>query len=337
MTPRVSVLMPAHDAAATVGEALGSLAAQTFADFEVVLVDDGSVDGTAGVARQAMAGDGRLRILSPGRVGLVGALNAGLSACRAPLVARLDADDRARPERLDRQIAFAGANPATAIVGGGVASFGEAGAAGEGYRRYDAWLNGLSDHDDIAREIFVESPLAHPSVLFRRDAIRAVGAYRDVPWPEDYDLWLRAWQSGLRFGKVNEVILDWRDHPGRTSRVDVRYGPDAFLACKAHYLARGPLAGRAGVVIWGAGKVGRRLARLLGAEGIETLAFVDIDPRKLEGARKARPPVIGEAEITQWRGRPLLGVVGSRGAREDIRRAAKAAGWVEGRDFWCVA
>jgi glycosyltransferase involved in cell wall biosynthesis len=337
MTPRVSVLIPAHNAAATVAECLESLVAQSFVDFEVVLVDDGSTDGTAEAARRAMSGDGRLRLLSPGRVGLVGALNTGLEACRAPLVARLDADDLCRPERLALQVGHADTHPDVAIVGGGVASFSDHGPLGEGYQIYDAWLNRLGDHADIVREIFVESPLAHPAVLYRRDAVRALNGYRDPPWPEDYDLWLRAWQAGLRFGKVNEIVVDWRDHPVRTTRTDVRYGPDAFLACKAHYLARGPLAGARGVVIWGAGKIGRRLARLIGAEGIETVAFVDIDPKKIEGAKKARPPVIPQSELDAWRGHVLLGAVGSRGARKDIRRAAAAAGWREGEDFFCVA
>jgi glycosyltransferase involved in cell wall biosynthesis len=335
--PRVSVLLPARDAVSTIGGALDSLRRQTHEEYELVLVDDGSMDGTVELARTALGTDARLRVVpSPGR-GIVAALRAGLEACRGELVARMDADDLCDPRRLERQAAFLDDNPEIDIASCLVECF-PAEELGEGWRRYERWLNGLVTHDQIEREIFVESPLAHPSVMFRAGPIRALGGYREVDWPEDYDLWLRASRARLRFGKVPEVLLRWRDHGARLSRRDPRYSEESFLRCKAHHLARGPLAERRAVVVWGAGPIGRRLARLLDGEGISIEAFVDIDPRKI-GRRLAGAPVFPPLAIPELRARPILAAVGARGARDLIRERLVALGLREGdpAGFLCVS
>jgi hypothetical protein len=210
------------------------------------------------------------------------------------------------------------------------------GGVGEGYRVYERWLNGLVTHDDIMRERFVESPLAHPSVMFRRPAILALGGYRDRGWPEDYDLWLRAAERGLRFAKVDRVLLAWRDAGKRLSRTDPRYARDAFLRCKAHHLARGPLAGRGEVVIWGAGPTGRRLSRLLADESVTTTGFVDISPR-LVGRTRRGAPVKAPADLGAPAGRLLVVAVAARGARELIRHELRERGWNEGVDAFFAA
>ena len=83
--------------------------------------------------------------------------------------------------------------------------------------------------DAIAREIWIESPLAHPSVVMRRTCLERLGGYQDHGWPEDYDLWLRMHLAGERLAKVPEVLLDWREHPARLTRIDSRYAVENFL------------------------------------------------------------------------------------------------------------
>ena len=209
------------------------------------------------------------------------------------------------------------------------------GEIGGGYRHYDAWLSTLLVHDDFMRERFVESPLSHPTVMFRKQAILDLGGYRDLDWPEDYDLWLRAAAAGFRFAKVNEVLLKWRDYPNRTSRRDPRYSPDAFLRCRAHYLASGPLAQTEQIVVWGAGKIGGKFARFLKDEGVSLSAFVDIDPKKI-GNLRLGVPVIGPDDLSSYPGCPVVSCVGSRGARPLIREQLSRRGYKEGLDYWCV-
>jgi hypothetical protein len=205
----------------------------------------------------------------------------------------------------------------------------------EGYRIYERWLNALVEPGAIAREIYIESPLPHPSVLFVRDAVLAAGGYRDRGWPEDYDLWLRLHQNGHRFAKVREVLHFWRDDPGRHSRSHPRYSSERFLATKAHYLARGPLRGSP-VVVWGAGPISRRLSRRLLAEGTDLRAFIDIDPRKI-GRRLRGRPILAPDALGAAGEFVVLAAVGSRHARELIRRRVQSRGFREGLDFFCAA
>jgi hypothetical protein len=175
--------------------------------------------------------------------------------------------------------------------------------------------------------------------MFRRAVVEAVGGYRDPPWAEDYDLWLRLAAAGARFAKVPRVLHRWRDAPGRASRTQPRYSRDAFLRCKAHHLAGGPLAGAPGVVVWGAGITGKRLSRYLDAAGCRTHAFIDIDPAKIGRPRRGDILVHGNdpATLAQLRPWPLVAAVAVPEARQLIRAAASAAGWHEGDDFWCAA
>ncbi len=332
---RVSVVMPAYNAAGTIGEAVASIRAQTLADFELILIDDGSADGTVAAARAHWGDDPRLRISSPGRVGLIQALQIGIDTAHGELIARIDADDIAAPTRLEAQLSYFNTHPEAHIIGCQVRCFPEE-ALAEGYRRYEAWQNGLLTHDQILREIFIESPLAHPSVMMKRQAIVDLGGYRDVGWPEDYDLWLRAANAGLRFGKVPEVLLHWRERPDRESRQHPRYSNDAFLRCKARHLAAGPLRERRAVVLWGGANVARRLGKLLVQQGLNITAFVDIDPKRIGGERLGAP-VIAPQDLPTYREHFLIAAVGSRGARELIREQATDLGWREGVDFLCAA
>jgi len=338
--PVVSVVVPVHNADSTLSSALESILSQTRRDFELIAIDDGSTDGTARLLADFARRDSRVRLLQPGRVGLVGALNEGLSAARGQYVARFDADDFAHPDRLAEQTAYLEAHPEIAVVGSLVECFSEDAEVGEGFRVYEAWINSLVDPDAIAREIFVESPLVHPSVTFRRDTVCDAGGYRDTPWPEDYELWLRLHTAGCRFAKVPRVLHRWREHESRLTRTDPRYSVENFLRVKAHYLRRGPLAGDPRAVIWGAGQFGRRISKHLQSEGVDLLAFVDIDPKKIGNTRRGAPIVSPDAllSVLSQHGDPLvLAAVPSRGARDLIRQRLAAIGLVEGVGFFCVA
>ncbi len=334
----ISVLMPVHNAAATLRETLESLRRQTFKRFELVVVDDGSTDETLKILADTWPAASRLVLLRPGRVGLVEALQRGLAACEGKWVARMDADDVLEPQRLQAQWELVQADSTLKVVSSRIHSFKDSPnePLGEGYARYDGWINGLLHHEAIMRERFIESPLPHPSVMFCRESIAALGGYQERGWPEDYDLWLRCAEAGLRFGKVDEVLLHWRDLEGRTSRIDPRYSQREFLRCKAHYLSMGPLRTDKRAVIWGAGPIGKKLGRYLEACGVKVVAYIDIDPRKI-GSHRRGVSVVSPAELPNFEGEHLLSAVGARGARDIIRGELRDTSWREGENFFCVA
>ena len=334
--PLVSVILPVRDAVETLPRCLASIARQTLATHEVIAVDDGSSDGSSEALERAAAEDPRLRVFRIPPSGLVAALNLGLTKARASLVARMDADDAAHRVRLARQARRLSEDPETAILGCRVRIVGPAGFHNRGMRDYVRWQNRLLDHDAIVREIFVESPLAHPSVMMRTRVLRALGGYRAFDGPEDYDLWLRAHAAGFRFGKLPETLLAWSDGPRRLSRTDRRYAPARFQALKLDALVQGPLRIGRAVVIWGAGPIGKSWGRALSRRGHAVAAFVEVDPRKI-GQRVHGAPVVAVTAAASFRGALHLAAVGRPGARARIRQVARGLGLREGHDLVAVA
>ena len=327
--PLVSVILPVKNCGEYLPEAVDSVLGQTFRDLEIILVDDHSTDGSV----QALGrDDARLKIFSNPGEGLVDALNAAAAISSGELLARMDGDDVSEPSRIARQVELMDGDKDIGVSGCLVEVVADAGV-GEGYRAYESWINSLVSREDIEREIFVESPLPHPTTMIRRGVFRRLGGYRDMGWPEDYDLWLRAYEAGVGMAKVPEVLLKWRDWPKRVSKTCARYSRESFMSARAHFLKRTKLKNRA-AVIWGAGKTGGLLCKRLRDEGAEVAGFIDINPRKI-GKMKSGAPVIGP-EAAGSVDELILVAVASRGARDAIRAFLNSKGKREGESYLCA-
>jgi hypothetical protein len=202
--------------------------------------------------------------------------------------------------------------------------------------RFVDWLNGLVTPADIRAARFIDAPVAHPAVTFRRDAVLGLGGYRDGPFPEDYDLWLRCFAAGLACGRVPDLVVEWRDRGGRLTRTDPRYSPDAARALKHRFLLEGPLAGGRRCRVWGAGPYGRRHARDLGRAGALVDDLIDIDPRKVGRRVAGGRPVVGTDAVGPPDGRLILVAPASRGAREQVTAFLEARGHRVERDYLAV-
>lgn len=323
------MILPVGDDRRFLAGALESMFRQTFSRLEIVLVDD------ARCPFQLSNDDPRLRYLrNPGR-GIVDALNAGAAIARGELFARMDADDIALPERIERQVDLLAREPEVGIVGAQVEIFVDEGEVGLGFRRYQRWVNALCRPAAIGREIFIESPIPHPSAVIRRSVFEHLGGYRSVPWAEDYDLWLRACEAGVAMAKPDGILLRWRDHPRRLSRNDRRCSLSSFMKARAHFLVRRCLQDRA-AVIWGAAPTGAALYDALCRSGVEVKAFIDIDPRKIGGAKRGKP-VLPPAAVEDVGDALVLGAVAAPGGRASIREFLSSCGRREGCDFLFVA
>lgn len=330
--PSVSIIFPFRDAGSTVAEAIESIRSQTLHSFELLAIDDGSSDDSAAIVEAARENDARIRLLSPGRQGLVPALNIGLAEARSDLVARMDADDVMLPARLEEQHRRMKEDAGLAVLGSRVELFPEE-SIRAGYREYVRWQNDCTTHEQIETHRYLESPFAHPSVMMRRSVVMAAGHYRDGPFPEDYELWLRLLANGARMEKVPRVLLRWRESPLRASRMDPRYSREAFDRLRAEWLARDPRlhAGRP-IAIWGAGRRTRIRAAHLVRRGIAPAVWIDIDPRKI-GRRIDDVPVVGPEWLDLEQKPFVLVYVATHGAREIIAERLTALGYAIGRDW----
>lgn len=203
--PEISVLMPVHNGEAFLAEAIESILAQTLEAFELIVVDDGSTDGSAAIVDQFAERDARVRLLPIVRSGIVGALEAGRAAARAPLVARMDADDVAMPGRFALQRGYLAANPAIVALGGQVDWIdGNGSLIGRG--RYPVAEAACASY------LHRGSPLCHPAVMMRAGALDACGGYSERHGSaEDYDLWLRLSRLG-GLANLPDTILRYRLH-----------------------------------------------------------------------------------------------------------------------------
>lgn len=331
--PQVSILLPVRNEELHLSAALRSLQKQTLQNWELVVVDDGSTDTTPDILNSFAAKDSRVHILRQSAEGLVSALNSGLAACGAPFVARMDGDDVCHPERLSKQLKALEDDPSLTLVASCVRHFPRMNIRG-GMLAYEEWQNEIFNHADIIRNLFVESPFAHPSVMFRRDTIIDVGGYHQKTWAEDYDLWLRLAEQGALFARCPETLLYWRDRPQRLTRTADNCSLEAFRNCKAHFLKRCYLKDCCEVTLWGAGLEGKAWRKTLLQLGIRVCRWIDVDQRKIgqriHGAMVYPPDILRDEP-----GQTLI-TVGARGARVQIREWASEAGLDEGSDFICV-
>ncbi|MCU0663612.1 MAG: glycosyltransferase, partial [Myxococcota bacterium] len=270
------------------------------------------------------------------RVGLVESLRRLANEARGELLARMDADDWSHPQRLELQVALLESRKELALVATLVRCVPEALVA-DGMRAYVDWMNELLEPEDHQRDMFVESPVCHPTVVMRRSAYESVGGYIDDGRPEDYGLWLRLHNAGCHFAKVPLVLLDWTESEGRLTRTDGRYAPGRFVELRRAALLEGPLLGKKNVCIWGAGPTGKVWGRALAEVGIRVEAWLDVDPDKIGRARQGAKVLSYQALRHGIPGQYLLVAVGSRKPRDRIREHLATLGLKEGPDYRTVS
>lgn len=211
-SPLVSVVLPAHNGAAELPQAVASILRQSFADFELIAINDGSTDATAAILDGIH--DPRLRVVHQDNAGLAGTLNRGIALARGRYIARQDQDDVAMPTRLARQVAFMEANPDHALLG-----------TRAEIRSGDRPARRFHDHpaDDAALrfELLFDNPFVHSSVMLRKSALEEVGGYATDPArqpPEDYELWSRLARR-WHLANLPERLTIYCETPGSMSRV----------------------------------------------------------------------------------------------------------------------
>lgn len=276
---------------------------------------------------------------SPGN-GIAEALNYGVNSASSDILARMDSDDLMRPTRIEEQLEFLEQNPQVDLVSSKISHFTEVPKyESMGYRLYVDWTNTLLSHKEISDNQFIDSPFAHPSVMFRHSSILRYGRYKKGDFPEDYELWLRWLNRGARMEKIDKTLLEWRDRPDRLSRIAKEYSKQSFQSIKAKYFALWvavSIDASHRLTAWGAGKVARRQACFLSEQGISFTCFYEVDKKKVGG-------LVGNAPIKSIYnlGGPskefIVGLAGARGARAKISEFLESKGYILGKNYILLA
>ena len=333
-SPHVTILLPFRNAELTLDPAIASIVSQTFQDWQLLLIDNGSTDQSRALAELWCKKDLRIAVIDEPEIGIAHALNSGLTHSNTLYIARMDADDIAHPHRLAKQVAYLDAHQEVGVLGTR-ARFETTVEKSSGMAWFVGWQNALLSPQEHYVKRFVDAPLAHPTVMFRRELADRFGAYDTGPLPEDHELWLRWMHHGVRFAKLPEELLTWHDHAQRLSRTHPNYSVDAFFTTKAKWIAawyeRKYPEGRP-VIIAGTSNLCRDRARKLEAQGMRIEAFTDVRKREVPGYR-----FIPHNELPGPGMALAISFISQRGTGDRIAEFLASRGLVEGEDFILAA
>lgn len=315
--PRVSVLLPVHNAAPWLRASIRSLSRQRFRDFEIVAVDDGSTDSSPALLEELAEHESRLRVLHRPHAGLPTALQTAWSQAQGEYLMRHDADDLSLRDRMEAQVRHLDSHPEDGVVGCRVRLFPDH-AHGIGMQRWVRWHDALLTDETMRHERLIDSPLCHGTAMLRQTALTRVQGWRECGWAEDMDLWVRMFDAGVRLAKLPRRLYAWRQHPTSSTRVDPRYSRAHFTALKHDAIAR-----------W----LGTQRATLIGS-GASLQRWQETLGALLQGTLAARSPhrfALGRLE------RPLILAFMAPSVRKSWREYLADSGMAEGHDFIFIA
>jgi glycosyltransferase involved in cell wall biosynthesis len=328
--PAISVVLPVFKADLYIEECTGSILTQSFSDFELVIIVNGNHQPT--INKIKFFNDPRIQIHFLEKADIVAAVNYAIQVSGGNFIARMDADDIMPIDRLKDQFQYLMRNEECDVVSGKVTFLGDK-ERNQGYFRHVAWLNELQSHRDIYLNRFVDSPVANPSLMIRKELFGKFGLYKSGGFPEDYEMILRWLGNNVQFGKTESEALKWRDHEERATRNHPMYRSEAFLKIKALYFSQWFKQNKINkeILIWGNGRIVRNKVSFLEAEGIVVFGYIDVvkpTPSNLN------PPVYHYLEIPK--DKFILSFVGDRKGRLEILHFLEENGYENGKDFYLM-
>lgn len=261
MQPLVSIVMPVKNAMPYLSACLDSIIAQTDSNWELIAVNDGSSDDSSAILEQYALQEDRIMTFDNHGSGIIHALKHAYAHSSGLLITRMDADDIMMPHKLEVMVGQL-IHLKGAVAVGQVEYFVDHDEVGNGYLKYQDWLNSLSAIGNNFTEIYKECVIPSPCWMMHRADFDAMGGFQSEIYPEDYDLAFRMYQAGYKVIPSDQVIHRWRDYPTRTSRTDDNYADNRFLDIKVHYFLTIDHDTDQQLVLWGAGKKGKQIARL---------------------------------------------------------------------------
>lgn len=276
---KVSILIPFKNTENYLNECLDSIVKQTYVNWEVICVNDHSIDSSLEIANKFALSNPKIKVVNNKGNGLIDALKTAYSLSTGNLITRMDSDDIMLSNKISSMAEDLLNFGAGHIALGMVKYFSEK-ELGNGYKNYETWLNSLTSKGLNFNEIYKECVIPSPCWMVHREDLEKVNNFESKIYPEDYDLAFRFYQIGLKCIKSNKVLHMWRDYPNRTSRTNSNYADNSFLKLKINYFLKLSYNENKKLVVWGAGKKGKKVASILNELKVSFLWVCD-NPKKI--------------------------------------------------------
>lgn len=335
MQPTVSVILTFQDSNEEVRNAIDSILSQTFSKLELILVSNSPDNGSQELASEFIAADKRIKLVEEPSQNYVKALNKGIEVAGGNYLFFMSNTDTAEAELLEKQVNFLENNKDIGLVGCLISPvyIDKSDEDNEYIDQYVNWSNRIITHEDISVNRFIESPVVHSTILYRKEIFKKYGLYLNVDAPTDFEFLLRLLEAGVKMHKLPEILFNWTFYPEKISVVDSRTTDQGYFELKSSYLINWLKEKNQffpDVVVWGAGRVSRQRFYILHELGIQPKFFIDLraNPAKSVIQYQHTPPA----------GRHfIISYVSNRHAREKIRMFLVELGYAEGQDFICIA
>lgn len=328
--PKVSLIMPFYQSEHFLREALLSLIAQQFADWELLAIDDFSTDGGPRIVQDFASNDSRIRYIKNQQKGIIPALQLGLKKAQGKYIGRFDSDDLLPPERLLLMLNYLDEAPPKSIVTGLVQYFSDR-PISRGYIKYQAWINELNLNGETWEDIYRECVIASPNWIMRRGELLAIGGFSKLEYPEDYDWCFRCYAEQFEVHCIGKVTLQWREHPDRTSRNSEHYQQAAFFKLKLKRFLE--LESFEELILWGSGRKARISAAYFISQA-QPFRWMDLDPSRFPSGILG--VAIEDYRLLQNRSglKVLIGVYPNPSERQDLETFLSSRQLQIGQDYW---
>ena len=261
--PLVSIIMAAKDTEPYLPDCLDSIVGQTYLNWELIAVNDHSTDRTKAILEEYAKRDSRIRTIDSQRHKLIPALKEGYQHVKGDLINRMDSDDRMPHDKLEVLVHEWKKHGKGSIIAGGTEHFVDKGEVGDGFLRYEKWLNEVARNGSHFEEIYTECVIPSHCWIIHKNDFDAVGGFEPEVYPEDYDLCFRFYQAKLKVIGIDKVLHYWRDRSNRISRTWEEYKDNRYFELKLRYFYKLDRETGRPLVLWGAGKNGKDLAKLI--------------------------------------------------------------------------
>ena len=327
--------MAARNTEPYIADCLESIIDQTYRNWELIAVNDHSTDRTREILEEYSAKDKRIKVFDSDRPKLIPALKAGQAHVRGTLINRMDSDDLMPPDKLENLYAAWKEHGKGTIIAGGTEHFVDHGEVGDGFKRYDAWLNEVARTDTHFQQIYRECVIPSHCWLIHRDDFFAVDGFNPEIYPEDYDLCFRFYQAGLTIVGIDKILHFWRDRAERISRTWEEYKDNRYFQLKLRYFYKIDRDVSRPLILWGGGRNGKDMAKLL-LEKEASIHWVCDNPNKI-GKDIYGIKMEHFNKIPSYKNPQVMIVVTAPSARKEITDLLASWGKIPVRDYWFFA